>query len=178
MTQINCCKRCGKTRESVATLIPYMDGFLCDVCVLEKNAEALTDTEDEEVTPKRESTDPEDSDVEIDEDIMAWSPFHSIDEETIDRIINQANKTALFERRDLTDEVIDPQAVAMLPKAVAEQFCLIPLRKDGKKLVVAFSDPTDEEALNEVKRYTGMEVSVVVADSDEIEDAITKYYEY
>ena len=45
-------------------------------------------------------------------------------------------------------------------------------------MIVAFSDPTDEEALNEVRRFTGMEVSVVVADSDEIEDAIIKYYDY
>ena len=162
----------------MAILIPYKGIYLCDICVFEINAEALADNELEEEHPLQENAEGDEADMEIEEDIMAWSPLHSVDEDTIDRIIGQANKSALFERKDLSNEVIDPRAVELLPKPVAEQFCMIPLRKDGKKLIVAFSDPTDEEALNEVRRFTGMEVSVVVADSDEIEDAIIKYYDY
>lgn len=127
---------------------------------------------------KNKEMDDFDGDIEPDDDIMAWSPLHPVEDEAIDRIVNRVQKSRAAERKDLSKEYFDPDAVALLPRSIAEQFCLIPIRREGNELMVAFSDPSDEEALTEVVNMTGLSIAPVVADADEIEDAIEKYYEY
>ncbi|GEM_PF-5692314 len=187
MTQNAYCKRCGKSQGEVAVLIPYRGEHLCDTCVEKMNRKVLEEfARDEEIRPlegdeAEESAetfeDDDDEDIESEDDLTAWSPLKPFDEESIGRMIERITDGETIERKDLSKEPIDPGAVALLPKAVAEQFCLIPIRKESKKLLVAFSDPDDEEALYEVKYFTGMEVNVVAADQEDIEAAIEKYYE-
>jgi len=178
MSHMDSCKSCGKNREEVSVLIPYRGLFLCDACVVEMNRRVLNDFDHarEEELDDMEIDGMEEDSEEFDEDIMSWSPLHHIDEDTIERILNNEGENFLVEYKDLNKEQIDPEAVALLPRSVAEQFCMIPLRKEGNSLMVAFSDPQDREALDEVRYFTGMDVSVVVADPEEIENAIEKYY--
>jgi len=181
------CRRCGEPRGRVSVLIPYRGERICDRCVIEMNLEVLRDfARDEEMAPLDSEISEEhddmseiddDFEVEAEEDIMAWSPLYPVDDDLLDRMTKRINDGEKIEWKDLSAEQIDPDAVALIPKAVAEQFCLIPIRKSGRKLLVAFSDPTDEEAVHEVQYFAGMDVNVVAADEDDIEAAIRKYYE-
>ncbi len=190
MQDVPQCRECGKPKQEVGVLIPYKGKYLCDLCIIENNNRILAELgeDDEEVTPLEDELkdtpnislegDSEEGEAEDEED-AEWSPMTSLDEDSLDYIFRKSgrHKDGGIEQKDLKDERIDPDAVALLPRAVAEQFCLIPLRREGKDLVVAFSDPSDEEALQEVKYFTGMDVNVVAADPEQIEDAISKYYE-
>jgi len=185
------CKECGKPRPEVGVLIPYKGEYLCDFCVIENNKRIIAQLNEEEVAPvdeelegatdMREVSDFEENEYYEDEEegLMEWSPMTFLDEDSIDYVPGKSRryKSGDIEQRNLHDEKIDPDAVALLPRAVAERFCLIPLRREGKDLVVAFSDPSDEEALREVRYFTGMDVNIVAADPEQIEAAISKYYE-
>lgn len=175
------CSRCGKLRKQVGVLIPCKSGFVCDICVKDRNREVLQELAD---VPPDESAGADfsssDSEFDLDDDILEseeaddFFSYNRFSMETLDKLLS---KSDVHKIEDLSKEKIDPGAVTLLPKAVAEEFCLIPLYKKGANLVVAFSDPTDEEALDEVQYFTGLNVNVVAADAIEIEEAIERYYE-
>jgi type IV pilus assembly protein PilB len=69
----------------------------------------------------------------------------------------------------------------LLPAELADQYCVIPIyvrqvRKQGDTLYVAMDDPTNEEALDRVRRACALPVKVMVAPPSEIRDAIRVYY--
>ncbi len=170
------CKKCAKPGKEVAVLIPYGGEHLCDLCVIEMNRDVL-----QKFALEGESESMENAELrlaeELEEEQNEWSPLHPMDEDSIERIISRIQDSSSIELCDLSEECFDPDAVALLPREVAEQFCLIPIRKEGDELTVAFSDPADLEAMNEVRYVTGMEIKAVAADPDDIEDAIRTYYQ-
>jgi type IV pilus assembly protein PilB len=72
--------------------------------------------------------------------------------------------------------VVDPQVVALVPEAMARELKVIPLLKVEKNLTIAMADPTDSEAIKEIRFITGCEVETLVARVDEIMAAIDLYY--
>jgi len=64
---------------------------------------------------------------------------------------------------DLEDYIIDPVVVSLIPEHLCERYRLIPLMKNGDKLVVAFSDPLNQDAIADILALTGMHVRVVVS---------------
>jgi len=175
------CARCGRLRRQTAILIRYKDGFICDRCIEERNREVLKDLEgsDPVGTPQgkdKESAESGGSEVEGEEgEETEPSPISPLDFDKLDMLRKQQGDTPRIE--DLSGEKFDPEAVTLIPRAIAEQFCIIPIRIEGKHLVVAFSDPNDEEALREVQYFTNLDINVVSADELDIEEAIEKYYE-
>ncbi len=63
---------------------------------------------------------------------------------------------------------IDPQAFAMLPPEYIRKQLVLPLRLDGKALVVGMADPANVFLLDEVKRKTRHDCRVVAVPSAEI----------
>jgi type IV pilus assembly protein PilB len=58
---------------------------------------------------------------------------------------------------------VEPQALALLPEPVALKLGVLPLALSGERLVVAFPDPTDLDAINTVSFLSGHAVEPVVA---------------
>jgi type IV pilus assembly protein PilB len=72
---------------------------------------------------------------------------------------------------DLGRTMVVPEHVRLLPRAVAERSGVIILERDGNRLKVAASDPTNVVALDDVKLYTGVaELHVVVATDSQVRD--------
>lgn len=169
------CGRCGKRRQEVGVLIPYKGEYICDQCVIHQNKMALKILKmeqmnrDEEIIPGNEE---EENELDLEE----FAPAR-LDIEKLEQRLKRKQEIPWIE--DLSKVEIDPKVVSLVPKAIAEQFCLIPIRMEGKNLVVAFSDPDDEEALQELKYFLGVKsfnISIAGADAAEIEEAIEKYY--
>jgi type IV pilus assembly protein PilB len=72
--------------------------------------------------------------------------------------------------------VIDPEVVRMISEHRARDLRSIPLFRVEKNITVAMADPTDSDALKEIRFVTGCEVEPVVARADEILNAIDIYY--
>lgn len=79
---------------------------------------------------------------------------------------------------DLKRVQVDPDAVAKLPRRLAESLCVFPfeLRNGGSTLWVAMANPLDEDAKARVKDAAGFPVEFTVAGCREIEAAIQEHY--
>jgi len=72
---------------------------------------------------------------------------------------------------------IDAAAVALLPEAVARRHHLIPIALQDGVLQVAMADTFDVVAVDAVERAAGLEVEVVGASRQEIDQAIDRSYQ-
>jgi len=73
-------------------------------------------------------------------------------------------------------ENIDPRAIQMVPRMLAETHKVLPYRIEGNKLIVAMSDPLDYYAIEELRMATGMWVEPAIVSSEELDHAIRRYY--
>lgn len=71
---------------------------------------------------------------------------------------------------------IDPDIVKIVPKNVADQFCLIPIDKIGNNLTIAMSNPLNALAIEDIELLSGLYVQVFVSTGSDITKAIEKYY--
>jgi len=78
---------------------------------------------------------------------------------------------------DLRSILIDGEVVNLLPKDLVYRHQVFPVKKIGKVLTLAMSNPDDVDAIEEVKFATGCQVNPVIAPAEEIKSAIEEYYE-
>ena len=71
---------------------------------------------------------------------------------------------------------VEPEAIAKIPKKVAEHYCLIPVSVSGSTLTVAMSDPMNVHAIDDMRRAAGMNIQPALAIDKDIKDAIEQYY--
>jgi type IV pilus assembly protein PilB len=72
---------------------------------------------------------------------------------------------------------IEPEVIALIKKDVARKHRVIPVNRFDKTLIVATSDPSNIQALDDLKFITGYNIEVAVASDVAINDALGKYYE-
>ena len=74
---------------------------------------------------------------------------------------------------------MEPQedAVSLIPPEVATKFQVVPIKREGRILTVAMSNPDNIFAIDDVKFITGLEVLPVVAPESSIKAAIDKLYD-
>ena len=78
---------------------------------------------------------------------------------------------------DLGRTMVQPDAVKLLPRAVAERAGVLVVSSDrgGARVTVATADPTNVVALDDVKLYTGaQELSVLVAIDSQVRDHLAR----
>jgi type IV pilus assembly protein PilB len=73
-------------------------------------------------------------------------------------------------------DMIDPDAVRLVPAATARKFNLIPLIKAGGELSIAISDPLNKAAIAAVEQLSGCQVNISVALIREIREMIEACY--
>ncbi len=78
----------------------------------------------------------------------------------------------------LSNSSFSPQALGLVPRAVAERFSLIPFSYDEKTktLSVAMSNPVDLEAVEFVREKTGQTIKTFAASKSQVEQAIDQQY--
>ena len=81
---------------------------------------------------------------------------------------------------DLSNYVINPEVISLIPKKFALQFKLIPISKndDENELVIAMANPLDVYAIDFVRGHTKIKkIKTMLAAEDDILSAINSYYE-
>jgi len=76
----------------------------------------------------------------------------------------------------LKKEMIDPEAIRLVPAALARKFNLVPLIKAGNELNIAIADPLNRPALEAVTLASGCQVNLSVALLREIREMIDAWY--
>jgi type IV pilus assembly protein PilB len=71
---------------------------------------------------------------------------------------------------------IDQKVIQIIPKRLAEQHIVLPLRTEGNKLVIAMADPLDYFAIDELRMSTGYLIEPAIASKEELMRAIKRYY--
>jgi type IV pilus assembly protein PilB len=77
----------------------------------------------------------------------------------------------------LRDGMIDPVAVRLLPRRVAEQLDSLALFKVRDTLTVAMADPQNLEHVDELERITGLKIRAVFAFRSSIQRTLPRCYE-
>ena len=71
---------------------------------------------------------------------------------------------------------IDAELIKSLPEQLIRRHKVVPIKKDGNRMIVAMSDPLNVLALDDLKLATNCEIDPVLATSKEIDAAIQKAY--
>ncbi|KPK40933.1 MAG: type II secretion system protein GspE [Omnitrophica WOR_2 bacterium SM23_29] len=79
-------------------------------------------------------------------------------------------------RMDLSNYLIDPKTIELVPESLARKHLLIPLFKIGETLTVAMVDPLDVFAIDEMRLKTHCEIEPVVVAEKELQTALDQYY--
>ena len=78
---------------------------------------------------------------------------------------------------DVSTTEVDAAVVRLIPADVASRFQIVPLTRNGRRLVVAMSNPSNIFALDDIKFITGCEVQTFVSSEDAIKAAIDRFYD-
>jgi len=78
---------------------------------------------------------------------------------------------------DLTKFHVDPRIAKLIPGDLALKYSVLPLKRDGRTLTVALSDPSHLEVLEDIKFITRLDIFPVIAGEFTLRNAIEKFYE-
>ena len=81
-----------------------------------------------------------------------------------------------IQRIDLSNYLIDPKVIELVPEALARKHQLVPVLKIGRSLTCAMVDPMNIFALDEVRTKTGLTVEPAVATEKEIKKVLDESY--
>ena len=74
-------------------------------------------------------------------------------------------------RMDIPDDVVD-----LIPKPVAIEHAIIPIREKGRYLVIAMADPLDFYTLDNLRFILGKEVECCLASKEAVRNSLVRYY--
>lgn len=77
---------------------------------------------------------------------------------------------------DLDRVEVESSARNVVPERIVKSHNVLPVRKDGGVLYLAMSNPSNIQAMDDVRMASGLRVVPVLAVPDAIDDAIRKYY--
>jgi len=76
---------------------------------------------------------------------------------------------------DLTEYPVDSSAVALVPIQVLRRYDVLPIGRDGDRLLLAMADPRDVLAIDDVRAAVRMQVRPVVAERNDLLAAIGRF---
>lgn len=77
---------------------------------------------------------------------------------------------------DLSTVTIMPAIAALIPVSLAERHQVIPIKLEGKKLILAMSDPTNFFAIDDVRMISNYDVEPVISSEKDVIRAIREAY--
>ncbi|MGE5471278.1 MAG: ATPase, T2SS/T4P/T4SS family [Bacteroidota bacterium] len=81
-----------------------------------------------------------------------------------------------IEEVQLPEFSIDPLLAELIPHSFCTRQLVVPLKLDGKRLMLAMADPLDEGLIDEVRFTAGLDLKVVTADISAIRKKIDELY--
>jgi type IV pilus assembly protein PilB len=78
---------------------------------------------------------------------------------------------------DLSRFEVDPKILKLIPADLAKRQIVLPLKREGRTLTVAMSDPTDQVLLQELRFITRYDLFPVFAGEFTLRGLIDKYYD-
>lgn len=103
-------------------------------------------------------------------DIIIFRGF--IDEDTLGELIAEHYQVPYA---NIKRQTIPPEVLTIIPEKLARLYRLIPFGKEKGKIKIAMEDPENFEALEFIKRQTGLDVDVYYANREDITKALGKY---
>jgi len=77
---------------------------------------------------------------------------------------------------DLSNYLIKPEIVQIVPEALARKYLMVPVFKIGDSLTVAMDDPLNFLAIDELRLKTNCSIKTVMASESSIRQVIDQYY--
>jgi type IV pilus assembly protein PilB len=77
---------------------------------------------------------------------------------------------------NLDEYEVDAEVLKLVPKEPCERHKVLPVSRTGNALIVAMADPTNLNAIDDLKFLTGYNIEPVIASESSIHAAIEKYY--
>lgn len=105
--------------------------------------------------------------------VPAWLSAPQDSPEELERLQELARQHGLPAAR-LRDFVCDPELLRRVGLELARKHTLLPVGQSGSSITLALSDPTNRAALDDVRFYTGYNVTPVVASRREILAALDR----
>lgn len=96
-----------------------------------------------------------------------------LSEEKIHSILS---KEFLFEKVDLRQFQINEAIYSLVPNSFCKKQLILPLRKEGRRLVMAMADPMDQGLIEELKFTVGLDIQPVIASSSDILQKIAEIH--
>ena len=96
-----------------------------------------------------------------------------VDEEQLIRIIAAGHQ---IEFVNLSPDMINPSAAHLVTYEMANQYNIIPVKKEGNKLLVAMSSPLNLAVRDELEMRTGLKVVPLAATQNAIKQAVTYHF--
>jgi type IV pilus assembly protein PilB len=96
-----------------------------------------------------------------------------VDEDQLIRIIAAGHQ---IEFVSLSPDMVNPLAAHLVTYEMANQYSIIPVRKEGNKLLVAMSSPLNLAVRDELEMRTGLKVVPLAATQSAIKQAITYHF--
>ncbi len=94
------------------------------------------------------------------------------EEQIVQALARQLNIPVMAMQRVTTE----PNAAGLLPEALARKYNVVPIRREGNRLILAMADPLDVVAIDDVAIATGLVVSPAVTTEAEVQAAIERVY--
>jgi type II secretory ATPase GspE/PulE/Tfp pilus assembly ATPase PilB-like protein/DNA-binding response OmpR family regulator len=85
-------------------------------------------------------------------------------------------KDLLIEEVALAEIQVDPAVSALVPKTFCERQLVVPLRLEGRRLLLAVADPLDAGMLDELRFVSGLELQVAMANVADIKKKLAEVY--
>jgi type IV pilus assembly protein PilB len=96
-----------------------------------------------------------------------------VSERDVMRVLAQDADVPFLEPAEL---IVSPDAVTLVPSVIARAQTVIPLRQEGRALVVAMANPFDLGAVRSLERATSRAIRVVASDPAEIAGLVEYHY--
>ena len=71
---------------------------------------------------------------------------------------------------------INPDVLSIFPEDFVKLYNVIPISKQGNKLVVAMVKPDDKSAVNNIIGFTGVRPEILIITYPEFQELVKKYY--
>ena len=91
-------------------------------------------------------------------------------------IVNAIEEQTGIESVDLNDIEFERKAIKLVSKKLCDKYVLIPFGFEGSKIKVAFSDPSNIYAIDDISISTSLEVKLYVASKSEIKKFIEIHF--
>ncbi len=92
------------------------------------------------------------------------------------RIRDLLRQEMMIEEVQLPEIRVDPVLADLIPQSLCQRQLLVPLKLEGRRLMLAMADPLDEGLIDEIRFTAGLDLKVVTADIAAIRKKIEELY--